>query len=92
LYTGKMGGPECLSRPRASASTNVHGRPFWQISFPRRSPERNDESASTTSTEARSGLRFFARRAIRAVVKWFRDAGNSRAPLAWGPDPSSRAG
>jgi len=29
-----------LRRPGAGAPTDVHERPSWQISFPRRSPER----------------------------------------------------
>jgi hypothetical protein len=88
---GEMGWLECLSRPIGGAPTNVHGRPFWQISFPRRSPERNHESGSTTSTEAQSGLRLSARQAIEPWSNGSRTR-NSHAPFRWGPDPSSPGG
>jgi hypothetical protein len=40
LFAGEMGRLACSGRPSASASTDAHERPSWQISFPRRSPER----------------------------------------------------
>ena len=47
IWLGSRGNgrPDRLRRPSAGAPTDVHERPSWQISFPRRSPEQSRKRA-----------------------------------------------
>ena len=47
IWLGSRGNgrPDRLRRPGAGAPTDVHERPSWQISFPRRSPEQSRKRA-----------------------------------------------